>query len=70
VANVEAHITGTVWGVACKVGDTVAEGDTVVTLEAMKMEMPVETEEAGTVKEILCEKGETVKEGDTLVVLE
>jgi len=70
VANVEAHITGTVWEVECKVGDTVAEGDTVVTLEAMKMEMPVETEEAGTVKEILCEEGQTVKEGETLVVLE
>jgi acetyl-CoA carboxylase biotin carboxyl carrier protein len=70
VANVDAHITGTVWEVECKVGDTVAEGDRVVTLEAMKMEMPVETEEGGTVKEIRCEKGQTVKEGETLVVLE
>jgi len=70
VANVDAHITGTVWNVECKVGDTVAEGDIVVTLEAMKMEMPVETEEGGTVKEIHCEKGQTVKEGETLVVLE
>ncbi len=70
MANVEAHITGTVWEVECKVGDTVAEGDTVVTLEAMKMEMPVEAEEGGTVKEIHCEKGQTVKEGDTLVTLE
>jgi len=70
VANVEAHITGTVWKVECKVGDVIAEGDTVVTLESMKMEMPVEAEEPGTVKEILCEEGEAVREGATLVVLE
>jgi len=65
-----AHITGTVWKVECKEGDKVAEGDTVVTLESMKMEMPVEAEEAGKVKEIVCKEGQTVREGDTLVVLE
>ncbi len=70
MANVEAHITGTVWKVECKVGDVIAEGDTVVTLESMKMEMPVEAEEPGTVKEILCEEGQAVREGATLVVLE
>jgi len=68
--DIEAHITGTVWKVDCQVGDTVVEGDTVVTLESMKMEMPVEAEEKGTVKEILCEEGQTVNEGDVLVVLE
>jgi acetyl-CoA carboxylase biotin carboxyl carrier protein len=68
--QIEAHITGTVWKVECKVGDTVAEGDTVVVLESMKMEMPVEAEDAGTVTEILCEEGQAVNEGDALVVLE
>ncbi|MCW3040077.1 MAG: biotin/lipoyl-binding carrier protein [Solirubrobacterales bacterium] len=68
--DVGAHITGTVWKVECKVGDVVAEGDTLVILESMKMEMPVESEDAGTVKEILCEEGQAVNEGDTLVVLE
>ncbi|WP_354701108.1 Biotin/lipoyl attachment protein [Paraconexibacter sp. AEG42_29] len=69
--DVEAHITGTVWKVEVKVGDLVAEGDTVVILESMKMEMPVEVEDdGGTVKEILCEEGQAVNEGDTLVVLE
>ena len=53
-----------------EVGDSVEEGDTVVILESMKMEMPVEAEDAGTVKEILCEEGQAVNEGDTLVVLE
>jgi acetyl-CoA carboxylase biotin carboxyl carrier protein len=70
VADVEAHITGTVWKIECEVGDEVAEGDTVVILESMKMEMPVEAEDAGTVKEVRCEEGQAVNEGDTLVVLD
>ncbi|MEA2436474.1 MAG: acetyl-CoA carboxylase biotin carboxyl carrier protein, partial [Thermoleophilaceae bacterium] len=46
------------------------EGDTLVILESMKMEMPVEAEDDGTVKEITCEEGQAVSEGDTLVVLD
>jgi acetyl-CoA carboxylase biotin carboxyl carrier protein len=68
--NVEAHITGTVWKVEVQVGQEIEEGDTVVILESMKMEMPVEAEDDGTVKEILCEEGQSVSEGDPLVVLE
>src|SRR5215213_2101179 len=70
VANVEAHITGTVWKVEVSVGDHVEEGDAVVILESMKMEMPVEAEDEGTVAEIRCEEGQAVSEGDVLVVLE
>jgi acetyl-CoA carboxylase biotin carboxyl carrier protein len=70
VANIEAHITGTVWKIEVKIGDTVEEGDTVLILESMKMEMPVESEDEGTVAEIRCEEGQAVSEGDTLVVLE
>ena len=70
MANVEAHITGTVWKIEVEVGDTVEEGDTVVILESMKMEMPVEAEDEGTVKEIVVSEGQAVSEGDTLVVLE
>ena len=70
MSNVEAHITGTVWKVECEVGQEVEEGDTVVIIESMKMEMPVEAEDDGTVKEIKCEEGQSVKGGDTLVVLE
>ncbi len=70
MAEVEAHITGTVWKIACAVGDSVAEGDTVIVLESMKMEMPVEAEDSGVVREILCEEGQAVNQGDTLVVLE
>jgi acetyl-CoA carboxylase biotin carboxyl carrier protein len=68
--DVEAHITGTVWKVECEVGQDIEEGDTVVILESMKMEMPVEAEDDGTVKEIRCKEGQSVSEGETLVVLE
>jgi len=70
VSVVEAHITGTVWKIEVGVGDSVEEGDTVVVLESMKMEMPVEAEDAGVVTEICCAEGQSVSEGDTLVVLE
>ena len=68
--DVEAHITGTVWKIECEIGQQITEGDTVVILESMKMEMPVEAEDDGTVKEIRCEEGQSVQEGDVLVVLE
>jgi len=70
LSEVEAHITGTVWKIEVAVGDQVGEGDTVVIIESMKMEMPVEAEDGGTVKEILCEEGQAVNEGDPLVVLD
>jgi acetyl-CoA carboxylase biotin carboxyl carrier protein len=68
--DVEAHITGTVWKIEVEVGDSVLEGDTVVVLESMKMEMPVEAEDPGVVREVRCQEGQAVAEGDTLVVLE
>jgi acetyl-CoA carboxylase biotin carboxyl carrier protein len=70
VAGVEAHITGTVWKIEVGVGDEVDEGETVVILESMKMEMPVEAEDAGTVTEIRCQEGQSVQEGEVLVVLD
>jgi acetyl-CoA carboxylase biotin carboxyl carrier protein len=70
VADIEAHITGTVWKIEVEVGDAVAEGDTVAILESMKMEMPVEAEDEGTVKQIVVAEGQAVSEGDTLIVLE
>ena len=70
MADIEAHITGNVWKIEVAVGDTVEDGDTVVILESMKMEIPVEAEDEGTVKEIRCEEGQSVSEGDVLVVLE
>jgi acetyl-CoA carboxylase biotin carboxyl carrier protein len=70
VIDVEAHITGTVWKIEVAVGDAVTEGDAVVILESMKMEMPVEVEDPGVVREIRCSEGQSVSEGDVLVVLD
>ena len=70
MADIEAHITGTVWKIKVAVGDEVSDGDTVVVLESMKMEMPVEAEDDGKVAAIKCEEGQSVQEGDVLVVLE
>ncbi len=70
MSEVEAHITGTVWKIEVEIGDRIDEGDTVVVLESMKMEMPVEAEDGGVVKEILVAEGQSVSEGETLVVLE
>jgi acetyl-CoA carboxylase biotin carboxyl carrier protein len=70
VIDIEAHITGTVWKIEVAVGDAVTEGDAVVILESMKMEMPVEAEDPGVVREIRCSEGQSVAEGDVLVVLD
>ncbi|HET9934330.1 MAG TPA: acetyl-CoA carboxylase biotin carboxyl carrier protein subunit, partial [Polyangiaceae bacterium] len=50
--DVCAHITGTVWKIEAKVGDSVSEGQTLVILESMKMEMPIESPESGVVAEV------------------
>jgi len=70
MSHIDAHITGTVWKVTVSAGDHVDAGDTVIVLESMKMEMPVEAEDEGTVREVLVEEGQTVTEGDPLVVME
>lgn len=71
MADVAAHITGTVWKIEVQVGQQVKEGETLVILESMKMEMPVDAPEGGgTVKEIRCKEAQSVNEGDVLVVLE
>jgi acetyl-CoA carboxylase biotin carboxyl carrier protein len=67
--TVNAHITGTVWKITVKVGDVVAEGDTVAILESMKMEMPVESPAAGKVAAVLAKEGSSIEEGAPLLEL-
>lgn len=67
---VEAHITGTIFQIETTVGAKVSEGDVLVIIESMKMEMPVEAPVAGTVSEIAVQEGQSVEEGDTLVLLD
>jgi acetyl-CoA carboxylase biotin carboxyl carrier protein len=69
MTEVPAHITGTVWKVEVQVGQQVSAGQTLVIIESMKMEMPVEAPEAGRVVEIRCREAQPVSEGEVLVVL-
>ena len=68
--EIKAHITGVVFQIATKPGDRVGEGDPVIILESMKMEIPVESPRAGVVAEIRVAEGQTVQEGDTVALLE
>ncbi|CCG05197.1 biotin/lipoyl-binding carrier protein [Blastococcus saxobsidens] len=65
-----SEMMANVWKVVVNVGDTVEEGDTVVILESMKMEIPVVAESAGTVREINVSEGGTVEEGQVVAVIE
>jgi biotin carboxyl carrier protein len=67
---VEAQITGNVFKVEKGVGDVVAEGDVLIILESMKMEIPVESPCAGRVAELRVEEGQNVEEGVVLAVIE
>jgi acetyl-CoA carboxylase biotin carboxyl carrier protein len=67
--KVLSEIAGKVWLVEIKAGAQVAEGDTLIVLESMKMEIPVTAPSAGIVKTILVTKDDAVKEGQALVVM-
>lgn len=68
--EIQSEVTGTVWKIEVKVGDKVADGDTLMILESMKMEIPVISTEDGTVAEILVKEEEPVAEGQAVVALE
>ncbi len=63
---VVAPLPGTINEIKVKVGDKVNAGDTVVILEAMKMQNNIEAETSGTITSINVNKGDAVMEGDTL----
>ena len=68
-AKVTTPLPGTILDVFVNVGDAVKAGQTVVLLEAMKMENNIEADTEGTVKEVKVRKGDSVLEGDVLVVI-
>ncbi len=67
--QVRTEVTGAVWKVEMAVGDKVAEGDTIMIIESMKMEIPVIAEEAGTLSEIRVKPGDPVAEGDVVAIV-
>jgi len=68
--DVESEVTGTVWKIETKIGDKVAEGDVLMIIESMKMEIPVLASEDGTIAEFSVEEGEPVSEGQVVAVLD
>ena len=67
--EVRAEMVANVWKVVVAQGDTVSDGDTLVILESMKMEIPVLAESAGTVQELRVNEGDVVQEGDVIAVI-
>ena len=67
--NIQAHITGTVWKIEVKAGESVDEGQTLVIIESMKMEMPVESPIKGRVEQIAVTEGQAVDEGAVLLTI-
>ena len=68
--DVESEVTGNVWKVLKSVGDSVAEGEVIMILESMKMEIPVESPAAGTLSQVLVEPEEQVEEDQVVAVIE
>ena len=69
MAEVRAEMVANVWKVVVAQGDTVADGDTLVILESMKMEIPVLAEGDGTVTSLAVAEGDVVQEGDVIAVI-
>jgi biotin carboxyl carrier protein len=68
--EIRAEMVANVWKVVASAGAEVAEGDTLVILESMKMEIPVLAESDGTVSQIAVNEGDVVQEGDLIAVIE
>ena len=68
--ELKSEVTGSVWKIRMQAGDAAAEGDIVMIMESMKMEIPVVVEDAGVLKEILVKEGESVAEGQTVALLD
>jgi acetyl-CoA carboxylase biotin carboxyl carrier protein len=67
--EIRAEMVANVWKVVVAAGDTVDDGDTLVILESMKMEIPVVAESSGTITELAVAEGDVVQEGDLIAVI-
>ena len=68
--EVESEVTGRIWKIVTESGTKVSEGDTLLILESMKMEIPVESPCDGKVIEILLDEGESVNEEQIVAILD
>ena len=70
MAEIRAEMVANVWKVVVAEGDLVADGDTLVILESMKMEIPVIAEGDGTLTRLAVAEGDVIQEGDLIAVIE
>ncbi|MFB4285157.1 biotin/lipoyl-binding carrier protein [Nonomuraea sp. MTCD27] len=70
MAEVRAEMVANVWKVVVNEGDSVSDGDTLVILESMKMEIPVLAEDDGVVAQLKVAEGDVIQEGDLMAVIE
>lgn len=68
--EIRAEMVANVWKVVATPGTEVSEGDTLVILESMKMEIPVVAESDGTLVKLAVKEGDVVQEGDLIAVIE
>lgn len=68
--EIRAEMVASVLTVAVSAGDSVKDGDSVVVLESMKMEIPVLSEFGGTVSAVAVRPGDVVQEGDLIAVVD
>ena len=69
INRIESQVTGTVWKVERQAGANVADGETILIIESMKMEIPVDAPAAGVLHELLVAEGDAVTEGQVLAVV-
>jgi biotin carboxyl carrier protein len=70
VAEIRAEMVANVWKVVASQGAQVDDGDTLVILESMKMEIPVLAESSGTVTKLAVAEGDVIQEGDLIAVID
>lgn len=70
MTEIVAPVSGNVWKVKVAAGDSVNSGDTLIILETMKLEIPIEADEPGVIAEIRVSESQAVTEDDVLIVLE
>lgn len=68
--QLKSDVTGKVWKIVLTEGSTAAEGDTILVVESMKMEVPVMANRDGTVVEVLVAEGDSVHEGQVVAIMQ
>ncbi|MFI1193328.1 biotin/lipoyl-binding carrier protein [Micromonospora sp. NPDC020750] len=67
--EIRAEMVANVWKIVVSAGDAVSEGDTLVILESMKMEIPVVAESDGVIEKLAVNEGDVVQDGDLIAVI-